>query len=288
MGNKVSVVTGATAGIGYQTALQLAKYGHQLILVFRNEQKGIQAREDIHSDVPGAEIELVVADLSSQDQIREAAKRIRNVSPVIDVLINNAGTWQSKRVMTEDNVEKVFAVNHLAYFMLTHLLYGQLSRSTEARVINVSSDSHFQSKMHFKNISLKGNYHGLRSYAQSKLANVLFTYEMAKRKPHDHVTVNAVQPGLVKTDIGVKHSSWLHALAWKIRRSGGVSPEEGAGTSVYLATSDEVTGINAKYWANKNPKASSKSSYIEEDASKLWLICEEMCGISEYFSRAES
>jgi len=135
----------------------------------------------------------------------------------------------------------------------------------------------------FEDLSLENGYHGLRSYAQSKLANILFTYELEKRKIHDHITVNAVQPGLVKTDIGIKNTNWLHASAWKLRRYFGVTPEKGADTSVYLATSPEVQRISGKYWANKRPKTSSKRSYRDEDASMLWESSEKMCGISDYF-----
>jgi NAD(P)-dependent dehydrogenase (short-subunit alcohol dehydrogenase family) len=281
--DKLSVITGATSGIGYQTALQLAHCQHHLILVFRDVNKGTRAKNEILRQVPAAKVELVTADLSSQQQIARAAQQIGQLTTKIDVLINNAGTWYSNRTVTEDNIEQVFAVNHLSYFLLTHLLYPLLARSKAARIINISSDSHFKAKRHFEDLGLSKNYHGLRSYAQSKLANILFTYELDRRKPHGHITANAVQPGLVITDIGIKNTRWWHALAWKIRRTSGVSSEEGARTSVHLASSGDIVGVSAKYWEDCRPKPSSKRSYNVEDAWKLWEVSEKMCGITDYF-----
>ena len=280
---KTVVITGATGGIGYQTAKQLAAGGHHLILIVRNRMKGDICRKQLLQEVPKASIELVPADLSSLDQIRSAAKQVRQATPKVDALINNAGVWHSHRTLTVDKIESVFAVNHLSYFLLTHLLYSLIANSEHGRIINISSDSHFKGMMHFEDLGLQHNYHGLRSYAQSKLANVLFTYELDRGKPHKHICVNAVQPGLVKTNIGIKHTNWLHALAWKIRRSAGVSAEEGARTPVYLASSEEASGISGKYWDDCRSKPSSKASYNESDAVKLWKVSSELCGIEHYF-----
>lgn len=279
------VITGATGGIGYQTAKQLAEQHHRLILIVRNMAKGDVARNQLLHEVPKAKIELVQADLASQEQIRAAAQQVHQMVEKVDVLINNAGIWHTHWTCTEDNIESVFAVNHLSYFLITHLLYPLMVNSGAGRIINVSSDSHFKGMMHFNDLNLHNNYHGLRSYAQSKLANILFTYEFHRRKPHQHITVNAVQPGLVKTDIGTKHTSWLHALAWKIRRSMGVSTEEGARTSVYLASAAEISGESAKYWDRCQPKQSSVDSCNSAYAAKLWSISSELCGITNYFGQ---
>ncbi len=281
---KTVVITGATSGIGLETARQLATRNYQLVLLVRNIEKGDQTRKLIQEQHPKAGVELVIADLASQQQIRQAAGEILQLADKIDLLINNAGTWNSQRSLTEDGIEEVFAVNHLSYFLLTHLLYPVLAAADTSRIINISSDSHFKGKMHFEDLSLKSNYHGLRSYAQSKLANVLFTYEMDRKKPHSQVAVNAVQPGLVKTDIGLKGTTWFHSFAWKIRRSGGIPASEGAKTSVFLATDPDIAGESAKYWDNCRPKPSSRSSYSPEDARKLWDLSLQMCGISDYFS----
>ncbi len=283
MRKKTSAITGATSGIGFQTALQLAEMNYDTILLCRNESKGSDAKAEIMRQVPSAKVDVVLVDLSSQKQIREAAKKVSELAPTFDVLVNNAGMWASKRELTEDGIEMVFAVNHLAYFLLTHLLYKNLANSDDARIVNVSSDSHFNSPLYLNNLGLEGIYNGLKSYAHSKLANVLFTYEFDRIKPHDHVAINALQPGLVKTDIGLKDTTWLHALVWKIRRSGGVSPREGAATSVYLASSPEAKGQSGKYWDKCKPKPSSEHSYKENDAKQLWEKCEDMCGIENYF-----
>ncbi|MDZ7604173.1 MAG: SDR family NAD(P)-dependent oxidoreductase [Cyclobacteriaceae bacterium] len=210
---------------------------------------------------------------------------------MVDVLVNNAGTWLSKLELTEDGVEKLFAVNHMAYFQLTHELLGALAKSTEARVVCVGSDSHFHGKIHFDDLSLGKKYHGLKAYAQSKLANALFVYEMdrqLKQRKLDNISINCVQPGLVKTDIGLKHTISLHGIIWRLRRMGGVSPAEGAATSIYLASSPEVRGISGKYWDKSKQKPSSPQSYIESDAIRLWDMCLEMCQMEDYFSTLDS
>ncbi len=285
MNGKTCVVTGANAGIGFETAKALAAKGAQVIMVCRNPEKGRAALADIRSATGNEQLSLFTADLSSQRQIRSISQAIREQHPVVDVLVNNAGTWISKHTRTEDDIETVFAVNHLAYFLLTHLLYPALRQAPDARIVNVSSDSHFNTQMHFDDLHLTENYHGLRSYAQSKLANVLFTYEFERRKPHDHIAIHALQPGLVYTDIGLKHTTWLHGLAWKLRRSlwRGISPAEGAATSIHLATHPEGAVESGKYWDQCKPKPSSPESYRAEDAARLWEISEKWCQIENYF-----
>ncbi len=280
---KTYLITGATSGLGLATAKALAKEGGQLLLIARNEEKAKAAMEKIKKEASGARLGFFTAGLSSQQQIREMAAEVLEQYPVIDVLINNAGTWFSERRLTEDGIETVFAVNHLSYFLLTHLLYPALRKADDGRIINVGSDSHFRGKMHFDDLNLTRNYHGLRSYEQSKLANVLFTYELDRRKAEDHISTYCVQPGLVQTDIGVKHTKWLHRIAWKFRRTAGVPPEEGAKTQIYLATADEVADESGKYWDDCRPKPSSKLSYREEDAARLWEISKELCDIEDFF-----
>ncbi|HMQ47025.1 MAG TPA: SDR family NAD(P)-dependent oxidoreductase [Saprospiraceae bacterium] len=284
MSLKTSIVTGATSGLGFATAKALAAKGHEVILVARSQQKGEIALDKIHQESPNAQLHLITADLSQQASIRKLATQIEQQFPKIDVLVNNAGIWNTDRIITVDGIEEVFAVNHLSYYLLTHLLYPLLRLSKEGRVVNVGSDSHFQWKrINLDDVSLESKYHGLRSYAQSKLANLLFTYEFHRLKPDQHIHINCVQPGLVKTDIGVKHTNWLHSLAWKIRRSGGVSPEEGAATQVFLASAPEASGKSGLYWDKCKPKSSSEGSYHEEDARQLWAMSCEWCGISSYF-----
>lgn len=286
MQEKQAVITGATSGIGYETAKGLAGMGVAVSIIARNEQKGRDTAEKIKKDTGNAAIDFFIADLSSQKQLQHAAHEILQRHPVIDILVNNAGTWYSDFGLTEDHVERMFAVNHLAYFLLTHYLLPGLKSSPSARVINVASDSHFKGEIHFEDINLTNRYHGLRAYGQSKLANVLFTYEFVRRNPRLAITMNAVQPGLVKTNIGTKHTNPFHALAWRLRRSAGVLPAEGAKTSIYLAASEEVEGLTGKYWDQCKEKPSSKISYDPETASRLWEYCEKMGGVEKYWSPA--
>lgn len=281
------LVTGANAGIGFETAKALAAQDATVLLLCRTEAKALAAREQIVQATGNERVHVFVADLSSQTAIRAAAADILARFDRLDVLVNNAGTWASKFERTEDGIESVFAINHLAYFLLTHLLLPALQRAPQARIVNVASDSHFQIKgLFLDDLNLTNNYHGLRSYAQSKLANVMFTYEFDRRKPDAQLSINAVQPGLVQTDIGLKHTNWLHALAWRIRRrmSGHKSPDEGAATSIYLASSPAAAGQSGKYWDDCRPKPSSAASYDREAAARLWDISCEWCGITDYFS----
>jgi retinol dehydrogenase-12 len=283
MEDRICVITGACSGIGLETAKALSGLGATIVLVCRDEQKGLAAREEIVKDSGNKKVEIIPINLSSQKQIREGAKTIMNLHPKIDVLINNAGTWFSKLEYTEDNIETQFAVNHLAYFLITHELLPALGESDDPRIINVSSDSHFHGKIHFYDINLTNKYHGLRAYAQSKLANVLFTYEFDRRKNDSKLSVYCAQPGLVKTDIGLKNTYSIHGIAWKIRRLGGVTAKEGAATSIYLASSPDAQGESGKYWDKCKPKKSSRSSYDKDMANRLWLLSEKLCDIEDYF-----
>ena len=200
-----------------------------------------------------------------------------------NVLVNNAGVWTSRCELTEDKIEKQFAVNHLAYFLLTHLLYPNIAASSDGRIINIGSDSHKYGRINFDDLNLERSYHGLKAYGQSKLANVLFTYELHRRKQHDHVSAYCVQPGLVKTDIGVKHTNPFHGFMWKLRRLSGMTADEAARTAVYLATSPEASGKSGLYWDKCKPKPSSSRSKNEQDAARLWEMSERLCGIESYF-----
>jgi NAD(P)-dependent dehydrogenase (short-subunit alcohol dehydrogenase family) len=222
-------------------------------------------------------------DLCSQKQIRTIGNKIRQEFSTIDVLINNAAQWNSRYELTEDGIEKQFAVNHLAYFLLTHLLYPSIVNSSDARIINIGSDSHRYGKINFENLNLKNEYHGLKAYGQAKLANLLFSYQLHRIKAEKNISIYCVQPGLVKTDIGIKHTSFLHSLAWKLRRLTGITTEKAASNIVYLATSSDVAGRSGFYWDNRNPKVSSSASQSREDAEKLWQMSEKLCGIKNYF-----
>lgn len=284
---KTVLITGATGGIGFATAEDLAGRGYEVILHGRSPDKVADAMERIKAAVPDAVLASVVADLSVQADIRRMAEEVRELAPALDVLVNNAGVWNSKQEFTAEGVEKTFAVNHLGYFLLSHLLLPSLYAAPESRIVCVASDSHKQIPgMFFDNLNLDGNYHGLRSYAQSKLANVLFCYEFNRRRPSDdYPAIYAVQPGLVQTDIGLKGNTWLHSLAWRIRRkmSGNKTPAEGAATSIFLASEPGLNDQSGKYWDDCAPKKSYSSSYDRDEARILWELSLELTGVKRFF-----
>lgn len=289
MKDKYCVITGANAGLGYASALAIAKKGATVYLICRSEERGRQAQNSIIEQSDNNQVFLIQADLSSQNHLRKAADEIIAKVPKIDVLINNAAMVISQREMTEEGIEKQFAVNHLGYFLLTHLLLPHLIKAKEARIVNVGSGNHFRGKIHFDDIHLENNYHPLRAYNQSKLANLLFTYELDRRliaEDRNHISVNCADPGLNNTQIGGKNTIWLHRLLWNIRRRQGQDPNDGAKCQIYLATSPEVKGVSGKYWSQSKAIPSSKPSYNEEDAQRLWKISESLCQIKSFFPAA--
>lgn len=284
--NKTVLITGATGGIGLATATDLAGRGYTVILHGRSQEKAEAAVASIREVTPNADLKFVLADLGQQADIRRLAEEVLVHAPTLDVLVNNAGVWNSKQEFTAEGIEKSFAINHLAYFLLSHLLLPALRRSADGRIVCVASDSHQQIKgMFFDNINLDGNYHGLRAYAQSKLANVLFCYEFDRRRQANDPTIFAVQPGLVQTDIGLKGNTWLHSLAWKVRRrmNGNKTPAEGASTSIFLATTPNLADQSGLYWDDSKPKKSYSSSYDKDEARILWEVSEGMVGVGAYF-----
>ena len=275
---KIALVTGATTGIGLETARSLTTQGFRVLLHGRTLEKAQRAAREI-----GGTVTPVYGDLSEQDAVRSLAEQVKEQCSHLDVLVNNAGVWNSQRELTSEGIERTFAVNHLAYYLLTGLLLTHLR--PDGRIICVASDSHRQvSGMQFADVSLEKNYHGLRSYAQSKLANVLFCYEYDRRK-QDATTICAVQPGLVQTDIGLKGNTWLHRLAWRVRRNmgGNKSPAEGASTSIFLATVPDQPP-SGLYWDDRVPKRSYSSSYDAGEARQLWELSERLTGFRYDFT----
>lgn len=286
---KTVLITGATGGIGFATAQDLAGRGYEVILHGRTSAKVNEAVRCIRAELPEADLATVVADLAVLEDVRRMAETVLGLAPSLDVLVNNAGVWNSTQELTAEGVEKTFAVNHLAYFLLSHLLLPALYAAPDSRIVCVASDSHKQIPgMFFDNLNLDGNYHGLRSYAQSKLANVLFCYEFHRRRPSDdYPAVFAVQPGLVQTDIGLKGNTWLHRLAWRLRRkmSGNKTPAEGAATNIFLTTEPGLNEQSGKYWDDCAPKQSYSSSYDRDEARILWEQSLEMVGVEDFFRR---
>lgn len=276
------VITGGNDGIGLETSRVLARKGARLILVGRNAQRVTQATGYIRQTTGNKQVEYVLADLSRQRDIRQAASEIIKRTNQIDVLINNAGGTFGDFHLSEDGLEMTFATNHLAYFLLTGLLLDPIMRSDYARIINVASDSHFRGRIDFESFRSNRNYFVMKAYAQSKLANVLFTFELADRLKNTHVTVNCLHPGTIQTGIARKAGlKWYIALAWKIFSSFvSVSLEKGAETSVYLATSEEVKGITGKYFSRCRQQQAAPLAYDVALRKKLWQVSEELTGFT--------
>lgn len=278
---KKVLITGGTDGIGKVTALELAKLGAHVIIIGRNPQKTEQTVREIRELTHNPRVDFLIADLSEQEQVRRVAAEYRHRYDQLHVLINNAGAFFAKRELTADGLEKTFALNHLAYFLLTHLLLDLLTKSAPARIINVSSAAHFGGKINFDDLNAEKSYSGWGAYSNSKLMNVLFTYQLARRLQGSGVTVNCLHPGFVATQFGKNNGGLIGLGLSLVQRVGAISPEQGAETTLYLATSPEVEGITGRYFDQKKAVESSKMSQDEETARRLWEISLELTGLKE-------
>jgi NAD(P)-dependent dehydrogenase (short-subunit alcohol dehydrogenase family) len=276
MRGRVCLVTGATSGIGKATAHALAALGATVVLVGRDPQKGEATVQKIREDTRNEEVELLSADLSSQTSIRRLSDHVLAEHDRLQVLVNCAGAFFRDRRVTIDGLEMTFALNHLAYFMLTTLLLDLLQESAPARVVNVTSGAHSRGRIDFEDLQGERGYRGQAAYNQSKLANVLFTYELARRLDGTGVTVNCVHPGVVNTNFGRQNQP----LAWRLVIS-MVAPfmrslKKGAETVVYLSSDPEVESVTGKYFHDLKAKRSSKLSYDPAVAARLWQVSEEL------------
>ncbi len=275
---KTILITGGNDGIGKATAMELAKRGHTIILACRNTDKAEAAVKDIKKKSKNEKVSFISCDLASFDSIRQAASHFKAWYDKLDVLINNAGVFTSSLRKSEEGFELQFAVNHLGHFLLTHLLMDELKKSPNPRVVNVSSKAYLSGNIDFDNLrGEKGaeQYDGLRAYTQSKLANVLFTREMARR--HPAIDTNALHPGVISTRLGNKNARWYHSLAWWLVSLFTASTKRGARTSTYLATSPEVDGTSGKFFdENQQQRKLSERARNEELAQRLWEESERM------------
>lgn len=272
---KTCIVTGANTGIGKTTALGLAKMGATVVMVCRSRERGETALAEITRESGNDSVALLLADLSSQAQIRHLAEEFKSKHTALHILVNNAGIIPKNRTVTEDGLETQFAVNHLAYFLLTNLLLDVLKASAPSRIINVSSQVHGAS-IPFDDLQSERSYSPTRVYEWTKLANVLFTYELARRLEGTGVTVNCLHPGTVATNM---LSDYMPSGLRFIAKLIGASPEEGAQTSLYVATSPDVEGVSGKYFVHDRAVRSSKTSYDKTVASRLWQVSAEMTGL---------
>lgn len=277
MEGKICLVTGASRGIGFHTALGLARMGAFVVLASRNRQRGEKASRQINESVMRNATDFIPVDLSSQQQIREFAETFKARYDRLDVLINNAGGFFLKRRETVDGLEMTFALNHLNYFMTTLLLMDSILASGSGRIVNISSESHRGYDIDFDDLQSEGGYNGLQAYAQSKLANLLFTYDLARRLANTRVTVNALHPGFVKTHLGKQNRAVWAAL--NVLHLFAKSPREGSETPVYLASSPDVAGMSGQYFIDKKKLSSSLESYDSVTAERLWNVSEQLCDL---------
>ena len=286
MAGKVCLVTGATSGIGRETARGLAAQGATVIVAGRDRRRCEGTAAALRRSYPAAEVGYLVADLSSQAEVRRLAEDFTRQYDRLDVLVNNAGAQFRTRRESVDGIEMTFALNHLGYFLLTLSLLDMLKASTPARIVNVASHAHHGATLDFDDLEMERGYDGARAYRQSKLANVMFTYELARRLDGTGVTANALHPGVLATDFGAKdeglRSLLRRAARPAIRLALGhqmITPREGAQTSLYLATSPEVAGVTGQYFDNKAAVRSSDASYDVAAQRRLWEISAAMTGI---------
>lgn len=281
MAGKVCLVTGATSGIGKVTATALAAQGAEVIVGGRDQRKAEETVSWIVAETGNEAVQYLLADFSDLDQVLEMARAFKERCPRLDVLVNNAGSFFNSRQETTYGVEKSFLVNHLAPFLLTNLLLETLQGSAPARIVNVSSEGHRYATMDFDDLEFKRGYAGMKAYARSKLANVLFAYELARRLEGDQVTANALHPGHVATDMWKTNFPIIGAALKWVMGFFADTPEEGADNSIYLASSPDVEGITGKYFVKREPAQSSSLSYDEGVAQRLWEVSAELTSLSD-------
>lgn len=275
MQGQICLITGGTNGIGKSTAHELARMGATVVIVGRDAQKTAQVVEEIRATSGNNTVDSLLADLSSQQDVRRLANEFKRKYSRLHVLLNNAGGVFMQRQLSVDGIEMTFALNHLAYFLLTNLLLDTVKASAPARIINVSSNAHSGGKIEFDNLQGERDYHA-SAYGNSKLANILFTMELARRLEGTGVTVNALHPGFVSTGFGKNNPGFLMKIMRVVVPLIARSPEKGAETSIYLASSPEVQGITGKYFVDckaSQPAAQATDSAV---ARKLWDVSAEI------------
>ena len=279
---KNCLITGATSGIGRSTSLALSKLGANIFFIARNPNKAKKLSQEI-KEISGKVPHAIIADLSSFTQIKDAALEYKSLNRPIDVLLNNAGIMNTERRVTEDGIEEVFAVNHLAYFLLTNLLIDEILKSTLKRVVNVSSDAHrFLKSINFEDLQSEKGFKMFVAYGQSKLANILFTKKLSSLYEKEGLTTNCLHPGFVSTSIGAQNEN----LALFARLIRWVSPliakpsDKGAETSIYLCSSEKISRISGEYFIDCKKARVTKGAQSKEDADKLWKISSELTGLN--------
>lgn len=275
---RLVVVTGATAGIGAAAAVELAKRGDRVIPVGRDYDRLEKIADKIGETAGGGRPTPLQGDFAKLDDVRRVAGELLDRHERIDVLVNNAGLVMGERQLTEDGYETTFQVNHLAPFLLTNLLLDRLRESAPARVVTTSSDAHRSGQIAFDDLQGEGEFSSWRAYGQSKLANVLFTRELARRTEEDDITANALHPGVIRTSLN-RNQGGLFALGWLVAKPFFGSPRRGASTIVHLATSDEGGQVSGEYFTKSEKQPLGRRAIDEDSARRLWEVSEELTGL---------
>jgi NAD(P)-dependent dehydrogenase (short-subunit alcohol dehydrogenase family) len=279
MHGRTCVITGATSGIGRATAVALAGMGATLVLVCRDRQRGEDTLAAIAAQTGRRDASLVLGDLAVQRDVRRIAAELLDGDRPLHVLINNAGVVNLQRTVTTDGIETSFAINHLAPFLLTNLLLDRLHRSAPARVVTVSSEAHRFGRLDFDDLGNERRYRFMRVYGQTKLANILFTAELARRTEGTRVTANSLHPGAVATSLGKNNGAWARAIV-ALLRPFFRTPEDGAATSVHLASSPAVDGVTGRYFVDCREKLPSSAAQDAAAARRLWDVSERLTGLA--------
>jgi retinol dehydrogenase 14 len=279
MAGKTVLITGASGGIGRATALGLATMGAHLAITGRDRERTEDAAREIRA-AGGGQVEVFVGDLSSQSEVRRLADEVLRSLHRLDVLVNNVGGYWDTRHVTADGLEHTFALNHLAPFLLTNLLRDRLIESSPARVVTVSSNAQAMGQIDFDDLQGERSYSGASAYNQSKLANVLFTYELARRLKGTAVTANALHPGVTSTSFGVEDPRRIQQVLIPFLRPFMKSPAKGAATSIHAASAPDLEHVTGRFFANSKLKRSSKRSYDEADAARLWQVSADLVGLT--------
>src|SRR5437763_5124329 len=280
MAGKSVLVTGGTGGIGKATAIGLAALGARVGITGRDQARTEAAAAGIGAATGSPAVDSFAADMSVQAGVHRLAALVLDTYPRLDVLVNNAGGFWAHRHLTADGLEHTFALNHLAPFLLTSLLLDRLTASAPARIVTVSSGAHAKGRIDFDDLQGERNYSGQRAYSQSKLASVMFTYELARRLEGTGVTATVLHPGVVRTSFGAEDQAAHFAAMIRVARLFMKTPAQGAVTPVYLASSPEVEGITGRYFANRKPKTSPKAACDTAAAARLWQASADLADLT--------
>ena len=280
MAGKSVLVTGGTGGIGKATAIGLAALGARVGITGRDPARTQAAAAGIRAATGNAAVDVFAGDMSAQAEVRRLAAQVAGTYPRLDVLVNNVGGFWAHRHVTADGLEHTFALNHLAPFLLTNLLLDRLTASAPARIVTISSGAQARGRIDFDDLQGERNYSGQRAYSQSKLANVMFTYELARRLEGTGVTATVLHPGVVRTSFGAEDQAAHFAIVIRAARPFMKTPAEGADTPVYLASSPQVEGITGRYFANRKPRTSAKAACDTAAAARLWQASADLAGLT--------